>query len=120
MRVSWSTRRTSPDCVVKGCGRARYRHGWCIVHWGKVRAQSPTASTLTEDAAWLAGTDTAESIAHRLGYRSWLCLRQRLHQIGEPLLADAIWYQIELPRYIDAAGNCHAEWHERREEAVAA
>ena len=58
---------------------------------------------LAKDAEWLAGTDSPESIAHRLGYTEWESLRVRLRRIGRDDLIAAVLDRRELSPWAAAS-----------------
>ena len=59
--------------------------------------------TLVEDVEWPAGTDSPESIAHRLGYGEWESLRKRLSRIGRDDLIAAVLDRRELSPWAAAS-----------------
>ena len=68
---------TTTTCTTPGCDR-------------EVRTRTRPARALVEDVAWLAGTDSPESIARRVGFASWDALRERLRRIDRADLIDAV------------------------------
>ena len=93
--------RTTSTCTVPGCDRPHYGRGLCQTHWDHQRRglellplpplrNTRPARALVEDVAWLAGTDSPESIARRVGFASWDALRERLRRVDRADLIDAV------------------------------
>ena len=95
------------ECAVIGCHRPHVAKTLCGLHYSRMargadllappRARKQTRRVL-EDAEWLAGTDTPERIATRLGFTSWPALQQLLWRHGRQDLAAAISARRELPK----------------------
>ena len=101
-------------CDVSGCDRVRHSHGLCQTHLDRQRRgldlvplpplrKARRATALAEDVEWLAGTDSPESIAHRMGYGEWESLRKALHRIGRDDLIAAVLDRRELSPWAAAS-----------------
>ena len=97
----------NPECKVIGCARPAQRRQLCHTHDRRMRhgvaplipirgRRSP--QSVIEDMEWLAGTDTPERIATRLGFASWPTLEQLLWRHSRQDLAAAIRARRELPK----------------------
>ncbi|GAA2182460.1 hypothetical protein GCM10009785_21860 [Brooklawnia cerclae] len=114
------------QCTIDGCTGRIVAHELCQTHYGRWRrgttidapVKPSSMHALLEDAAWLAGTDEPDSIAHRLGYARWMDgLRRRLLSVGATTLVWHIEHRAELPRTVGADGCLHAVWQAESEAA---
>ncbi|GAA2178514.1 hypothetical protein GCM10009785_01370 [Brooklawnia cerclae] len=109
-------------CDVEGCGLPHRSRGLCEMHYRRAKRagqlpplppKAPVAPgrrrlAVIEDAMWLAGTDSPEAIASRLGYTSWDSLEAALRPLGHAPLVRAILDRRELPKHIRDDGTLEA------------
>lgn len=101
-------------CDVSGCDRAHHSRGLCQTHLDHQRRgldlvtlpplrKARRAAALAEDVEWLAGTDSPESIARRMGYGEWELLRRALRRVGRDDLIAAVLDRRELSPWAAAS-----------------